>query len=137
MTRTEREILDLFEARGLRAGDLYPLWEFCAAVDFDGEPKRSEEKRQAFSSLVREGHIIEHNAAVELTPNGYEQIHRRQEDHRPDEVMTVREVAAYFRVNQRTVYNLASAGKLPAIKIGKQWRFRKAEIEKLFEKVGG
>ena len=43
-----------------------------------------------------------------------------------DEVMTVPEVAAYFRVNQRTVYNLATAGKLPAIKIGKQWRFKKA-----------
>ena len=54
-----------------------------------------------------------------------------------NEVMTVREVADYFKVNQRTVYNLANQGKLPAIKIGKQWRVRKAEIEKLFEKAGG
>ena len=52
-------------------------------------------------------------------------------------VTTVREVAAYFEANQRNACNLALAGKLPAIKIGKQWRLGKAESERLFEKAGG
>jgi len=51
----------------------------------------------------------------------------------PEDVMTVREVASYLRFDERTVYNLASKGKLPAVKIGKQWRFRRCQIEKLFD----
>ena len=51
----------------------------------------------------------------------------------PDEMMTVREVAQWLKVDERTVYNLANAGKLPGVKIGKQWRFRKSDIDRLFE----
>jgi excisionase family DNA binding protein len=49
-----------------------------------------------------------------------------------DDVMTVKDVAAYLKLDERTVYNLAIKGKIPAIKIGKQWRFRRAQIDKLF-----
>ena len=49
-----------------------------------------------------------------------------------DEVLTVGEVAKYLKLDERTVYNLAQQGKLPAIKVGKQWRFRKADIDRLF-----
>ena len=51
--------------------------------------------------------------------------------------MTVAEIAAYFKVNQGTVYNLANAGKLPAIMLGKQWRFKKSDTDRLFEKADG
>jgi len=49
-----------------------------------------------------------------------------------DDVMTVRDVAKYLKLDERTVYNLAIKGKLPAVKIGKQWRFRRAQIDRLF-----
>ena len=47
----------------------------------------------------------------------------------PSSVMTVKEVADYLRVNQRTVYRLAVDKRLPAFKVGATWRFRRAEID--------
>lgn len=44
-------------------------------------------------------------------------------------VLTIKEVAAYLKVNERTVYRLAAARKLPAFKVGGTWRFLKADIE--------
>ncbi len=45
-------------------------------------------------------------------------------------VMTVQEVADYLRVNQRTVYRLAATRKLPSFKVGANWRFKRADIER-------
>ena len=36
---------------------------------------------------------------------------------------------AYLQVNLRTVYRLIDAGKLPAVRVGRQWRFRKRDID--------
>lgn len=47
-----------------------------------------------------------------------------------DCVMTVKEVANYLRVNQRTVYRLAVDRKLPGFKVGATWRFKRADIER-------
>ena len=47
----------------------------------------------------------------------------------PDAVMTVKEVADYFRVNQRTVYRLAVERKMPGFKVGATWRFKRADID--------
>jgi excisionase family DNA binding protein len=47
-----------------------------------------------------------------------------------DEVfLSTDEVLEYLNVNVRTVYRLIKAGKIPAVRIGRQWRFRKADIE--------
>ncbi|MCL2043094.1 MAG: PTS sugar transporter subunit IIA [Treponema sp.] len=46
-----------------------------------------------------------------------------------DEIMTIEEVAKYLRVSERTVYDWAQKGELPAGKIGTVWRFKKTEIE--------
>lgn len=46
-----------------------------------------------------------------------------------DRLMTVKEVAAYLNLNERTVLKLAAEGPLPAVKVGSQWRFRKAMID--------
>lgn len=46
-----------------------------------------------------------------------------------DQIMTVKEVAEYLKVNERTVYRLANAGKLPSFRVGASWRFKQAEIE--------
>jgi len=45
-------------------------------------------------------------------------------------VMTVDQVADYLQVGKRTIYNMASAGELPAAKIGEQWRFFRPEIDR-------
>lgn len=47
-------------------------------------------------------------------------------------VLTVHEVAQYLRLSQAKVYRLAKAGKIPAMRIGKSWRFRKDMIDKWF-----
>jgi excisionase family DNA binding protein len=47
----------------------------------------------------------------------------------PDPLMTVRQLADYLNVNERTVLKLVSEGTLPGVKIGNQWRFRKAMID--------
>jgi excisionase family DNA binding protein len=51
-----------------------------------------------------------------------------------DQVLTVKEVAEYLKVNDRTVYRMAAAGKIPAFKVGSSWRFKQSEIEKWIEK---
>ena len=47
----------------------------------------------------------------------------------PDPLMTVKQLADYLNVNERTVLKLVSEGALPGVKIGNQWRFRKAMID--------
>lgn len=41
------------------------------------------------------------------------------------EVMTIKEVAQYLRISEAKVYELARAGAIPALRIGKSWRFQK------------
>lgn len=48
----------------------------------------------------------------------------------PDDILTIEEVAKYLRVSERTVYDWAQKGEIPAGKIGTVWRFKKSEIEK-------
>ncbi len=45
------------------------------------------------------------------------------------ELMTVREVADYLRVTKKTIYRLLERGKIPATKVGNQWRFEKSSID--------
>jgi PTS system nitrogen regulatory IIA component len=47
-----------------------------------------------------------------------------------DDILTIEEVAKYLRVSERTVYDWAQKGEIPAGKIGTVWRFKKTEIEK-------
>jgi excisionase family DNA binding protein len=34
-----------------------------------------------------------------------------------------------LKVTPRTVYRLIRAGELPAVRVGRQWRFRRADLE--------
>jgi excisionase family DNA binding protein len=43
--------------------------------------------------------------------------------------LTTEEVLDYLHVNLRTVYRLIKAGKIPAVRVGRQWRFRKSDID--------
>ena len=47
-----------------------------------------------------------------------------------DDILTIEEVAKYLRVSERTVYDWAQKGEIPAGKIGTVWRFKKDEIER-------
>ncbi len=50
-----------------------------------------------------------------------------------DVFLTTEEVLEYLQVNLRTVYRLIKAGKIPAVRVGRQWRFRKADIDAWLE----
>ena len=50
------------------------------------------------------------------------------------DLLTAQQVQRLLRVDKSTVYRMASDGRLPAVKVGKQWRFQASDIEKL---VGG
>lgn len=45
------------------------------------------------------------------------------------EIMTIREVADYLKINDKTAYKLVAEGKIPGFKVGGAWRFKKSEIE--------
>jgi excisionase family DNA binding protein len=53
----------------------------------------------------------------------------------PDErFMTLKEVAEYLHLNERTVYKWAQEGTIPGSKLGSTWRFRRSEIDLWVEK---
>lgn len=45
------------------------------------------------------------------------------------EILGAREVAAYLQLHLFTVHKLAREGRLPAFKVGRDWRFRRSSIE--------
>ena len=57
------------------------------------------------------------------------------EDIKDDEIMTVGEVAAYFKVSENTPLKLVVDGEIPAFKIGQHWRINKSELAKYLETV--
>ena len=46
-----------------------------------------------------------------------------------NEIMTVREVAEYLRLAEATIYKLAQAGEIPAVRVGRAWRFKRELID--------
>ena len=50
-----------------------------------------------------------------------------------DEILTLPEVAQLLKVAEKTVYSMAQKGQLPAFKVGGQWRFKRAELDKWIE----
>jgi excisionase family DNA binding protein len=43
--------------------------------------------------------------------------------------LTTEEVLGYLRVNPRTIYRLIHRGELPAVRVGRQWRFRQSDLD--------
>ena len=50
--------------------------------------------------------------------------------------LTTEEVLEYLQINLRTVYRLIKAGKIPAVRVGRQWRFRKGDIDAWLDSQG-
>jgi excisionase family DNA binding protein len=48
--------------------------------------------------------------------------------------MTVRDVADYLNVNEKTVYRLAQRRDLPAFKVAGAWRFKREDIDLWIER---
>jgi len=46
-----------------------------------------------------------------------------------DVILSIREVTAYLKVTERTIYRLAVAKQIPSFKIGGSWRFSRPDIE--------
>lgn len=46
------------------------------------------------------------------------------------DILTIRDVAEYLKLNEKTAYRFASEGKIPGFKVGGAWRFRKTEIDR-------
>ena len=46
-----------------------------------------------------------------------------------DHYLTTDELLDYLHINLRTIYRLIKAGKIPAVRVGRQWRFRKRDID--------
>lgn len=47
----------------------------------------------------------------------------------PQPALTVRQVAAYLSVNEKTVYRLAQRGELPGFKVAGAWRFQLTDLD--------
>lgn len=50
-----------------------------------------------------------------------------------DQILTLKEVAAYLKLAEKTAYKLAADGKLPGFKVGGSWRFKREDIEQWIE----
>jgi excisionase family DNA binding protein len=48
--------------------------------------------------------------------------------------LTTEEVLGCLKVNPRTIYRLIKSGALPAVRIGRQWRFRKADLDQWIDR---
>jgi excisionase family DNA binding protein len=51
----------------------------------------------------------------------------------PNEILTIDEVAEYLRLTPQTIYKWAQEKRIPAVKLGKEWRFRRSVIDKWFD----
>ena len=49
------------------------------------------------------------------------------------EILTLKEVAEYLKLAEKTAYRLAAEGKLPGFKVGGSWRFKESDIESWIE----
>ena len=50
------------------------------------------------------------------------------------EIMTTKELAKYLRLHEITICKHAAEGKIPAVRVGKVWRFDKEAIDKWISK---
>ncbi len=47
-----------------------------------------------------------------------------------NDIMTIDDVARYFKLKPQTIYKWGQEDKIQAVKIGKEWRFKKSVIDK-------
>jgi excisionase family DNA binding protein len=57
--------------------------------------------------------------------------------HFPDEILDIKEAADYLHIKDRTLYSLVKQKRVPGIKVGGQWRFKRSRLEEMFEQRAG
>jgi len=57
------------------------------------------------------------------------------EFYKTGEVMTSVEAASYLKMHVKTVCRLAKEGKIPARKVGSEWRFMRSVLDKWLTRV--
>ena len=50
-----------------------------------------------------------------------------------DDILTLEELAEYLKISKPTLYKMVENGKIPALKLANQWRFKKEDIDKWLE----
>ncbi len=50
-----------------------------------------------------------------------------------DQILTLKELAEYLKLAEKTAYRLASEGKLPGFKVGGSWRFKREDLDAWIE----
>ena len=48
--------------------------------------------------------------------------------------LTTEDVLGYLKVTPRTIYRLIRIGELPAVRIGRQWRFRRTDLDEWLDR---
>ena len=51
-----------------------------------------------------------------------------------DKIYGVEELAKFFRVSKKTIWEWCKKGKLPAFKIGKEWKIRVSDLNKIINR---
>lgn len=70
---------------------------------------------------------------VQATPRSVAATHRMQAPHEEPRFLRAGDIARVAGVDRSTVYRMAEHGVLPAVKIGRQWRFRREDVERLLQ----
>jgi len=52
-----------------------------------------------------------------------------------DTIMDIKEISKYLKIKEQTIYRLAQQGKIPAIKIGGQWKIKREHIDLMFDVI--
>ena len=79
------------------------------------------------------GEILEYKRSFDcrfLNIPLFSHISFRQVEDMSHDIMTLREVAEYLKLAEKTAYRLVAEGKLPGFKVGGSWRFKESDIEK-------
>ncbi len=74
-------------------------------------------------TFINDSHETNQDSISLLKPNPMEPL--------ADPLWTVEDVADYLKLQPETIRNMARKGELPAIKIGKVWRFQRKAIHEM------
>lgn len=95
----------------------------------DDETLARAKRTDPFAYVVKPFHGPELRAAIEIALRRHQIETQLREQDSPGQVMTVREVADYLNVDERTVYRTARRRGLPGFKVAGTWRFRRGDID--------
>jgi excisionase family DNA binding protein len=82
--------------------------------------------------VMMSGYSVEEDVSRALKMGAQDFIAKPFKD--PDQIMTIEQVARYLSLHQLTVRRLAREGEIPAFKVGRQWRVKKALLDRWIER---